>query len=64
MTSSIRNVASLAARGAGSVVRLVRAAVNPSAARPAGAGQPASGWLAVTVLVESSDIDTGKLPAP
>jgi hypothetical protein len=64
MTSSVGNVASLAARAAGSVVRHVRAAVNPSAARPAGADQPASGWLVVTVFVEPSAIDTAKLPAP
>jgi hypothetical protein len=64
MTSSIGNAASLAVRAAGSVVRHVRAAVDPSAARPAGAGHPASGWLVVTVLVEPSGIDTAQLPAP
>jgi hypothetical protein len=64
MTTSIGNVASLAARAGGTVVRQVRSAVDPSSARPAGAGQPASGWLAVTVLRESSDVDTAKLPAP
>jgi len=64
MTSSIGNVASLAVRAAGSVVRHVRAAVNPSTARPAGAGQPASGWLVVTLFIQPSDIDTAKLPAP
>jgi hypothetical protein len=42
----------------------VRSAIDPSAARPAGAGQPASGWLAVTVFREPSDVDTAKLPAP
>jgi hypothetical protein len=64
MTNSIGNVASLAARAGGSVVRQVRSAVDPSAARPAGAGQPASGWLAVTVFREPSDVDTAQLPAP
>jgi hypothetical protein len=64
MTSSIGNVASLAGRAAGSVVRHVRDVVNPSAARPAGAGQPASGWLVVTVFVEPTAVDTEKLPAP
>jgi len=64
MTSSISSAASLAARAAGTVVRHVRTAVNPSGARPAGAGQPASGWLVVTVFVEESAIDTAKLPAP
>ena len=64
MTSSIGNVASVAARAGGSVVRQVRSAIDPSAARPAGAGQPASGWLAVTVFGDASDIDTAQLPAP
>src|SRR3712207_5983867 len=64
MTSSIGNVASLAARAGGSVVRQVRSAIDPSAARPAGADQPASGWLAVTVLGEPADIDTAQLPPP
>jgi hypothetical protein len=64
VTSSIGNVASLAARAGGSVVRQVRSAIDPSAARPAGAGQPASGWLVVTVFRGPSDIDTAELPAP
>jgi hypothetical protein len=64
MTSSIGSVASLAARAGGSVVRQVRSAIDPSAARPAGAGGPSSGWLAVTVLREPSDVDTAQLPAP
>ena len=64
MTSSMEHVASLAARASGSVVRQVRSAVDPSAARPAGAGQPASGWLVVTVFREPSDVDTAQLPAP
>jgi hypothetical protein len=64
MTSSIGNAASLAARAGGSVVRQVRSAIDPSAARPAGGGQPASGWLAVTVFREPSDVDTAQLPAP
>ena len=64
MTSSIGNVASVAARAGGTVVRQVRSVIDPSAARPAGAGQPASGWLAVTVFREPSDIDVAALPAP
>jgi hypothetical protein len=64
MTSSIGNVASLAARAGGNAVRQVRSAINPSAARPAGGGQPASGWLVVTVFREPSDIDPAELPAP
>jgi hypothetical protein len=64
MTSSLGNAASVAARAAGGVVRLVRTVLDPSAAHPAGAGQPASGWLVVTVLAEPSDMDTEKLPEP
>ncbi len=64
MTSSIGNAASVAARAGGSVVRQVRSVIDPSAARPAGAGQPASGWLVVTVNREPSDLDTAVLPAP
>jgi hypothetical protein len=60
MTASTANVAHLA----GNVVRQVRSAIDPSAARPAGAGQPASGWLAVTVLCEPSELDATRLPAP
>ena len=58
------HVAHLAARAGGNVVRQVRSAIDPSAARPAGAGQPASGWLAVTVLCEPSELDATQLPAP
>ena len=64
MTTSIGNVASLAARAGGSVVRQVRSAIDPSAAQPAGADHPASGWLVVSVLCEPSDIDTARLPVP
>ena len=64
MTSSLGNVASLAARAGGSVVRQVRSAIDPSAGRPADGGPPASGWLAVTVLREPADVDTAQLPAP
>jgi hypothetical protein len=64
VTSSIGNVASLAARAGGTVVRQVRSAIDPSAARPADGGRPASGWLAVTVVREPSDVDTAQLPAP
>ena len=58
------NVASHAARAGGSIVRQVRSVIDPSAARPAAVGRPASGWLAVTVLCEPSDIDTATPPAP
>jgi hypothetical protein len=64
MTSPITDVASRAARAGGTVVRQARSAIHPSASRPARPGQPASGWLVVTVLREPSDIDTSELPAP
>jgi hypothetical protein len=64
MTSSMENFASVAARAGGTVVRQVRSVIDPSAARPAGAGQPASGWLAVTVNREPSEVDAAQLPAP
>ncbi|MGY1619448.1 hypothetical protein ACI797_22125 [Geodermatophilus sp. SYSU D00691] len=64
MTSSIGNVASLAARAGGTVVRQVRSAIDPSSARPAGAGQSSSGWLVVTVFREPSEIDPTALPGP
>jgi hypothetical protein len=64
MTSSIGNVASVAARAGESVVRQVRSVIDPSAARPAGGSRPASGWLVVTVFREPTDIDTAELPAP
>jgi hypothetical protein len=64
MTSSIGKVGSLPACAGGDVVRQVRSAIDPSAARPAGAGQSASAWLVVTVFREPSDIDTAELPAP
>ena len=64
MTSALGSTASFAARVGGTVVRQVRSAIDPSAARPAGAGQPASGWLVVTVFREPSDVDTAELPVP
>jgi hypothetical protein len=64
MTSALGSTASLAARAGGNVVRQIRSAIDPSAARPAGAGQPASGWLYVTVYREPSDVDIAQLPAP
>jgi hypothetical protein len=64
MTSPVGNVASLAARAGGSVVRQVRSVITPSAAQRAGVGGPASGWLVVTVLCEPTEIDTAKLPVP
>jgi len=64
MTAGLGNAVSVAARAGGTVVRQVRSVLDPSAARPAGSGRPASGWLVVTVFREPSDIDTAELPAP
>ncbi|MEV7429362.1 MULTISPECIES: hypothetical protein [unclassified Nocardioides] len=64
MTSATTNGASLAARVGGILVRQVRSAMDPIAARAAGPGHAASGWLAVTVLCEPSDIDETALPVP
>jgi hypothetical protein len=64
MSSSTANVASLAARAGGTVVRGVRSIVNPSASRPAGALEPTSGWLMTTVLCEPSALQVSSLPAP
>lgn len=51
------------ARAGGTLVRRVRSTLVASSP-PAGAGRPESGWLAVTVLREPSDIDESALPAP
>ncbi|SDF90866.1 hypothetical protein [Pseudonocardia oroxyli] len=64
MTTTLGNVASLAARAGGSVVRQVKAVVDPAPARPAGTDHSASGWLVVTVVGEPSQIDTDRLPVP
>jgi hypothetical protein len=64
MTSAVTGVASVAARAGGSVIRKVRSAVDPSAARRAGGGEPASGWLVVTIFGDSAKVDTAALPAP
>jgi len=64
VSSSLGTVASFAARAGGSVVRQVRSAIDPSAARPAGGGRPASGWLFVTVYRDPPDVDIATLPAP
>jgi hypothetical protein len=64
MSSSTANVASLAARAGGTLVRGVRSVVNPSASRPAGSLEPTSGWLVTTVFRDPSDIQGESLPAP
>ncbi len=62
MSARVGKVAALAvgAVAAAGAVRLVRS----SDGRPAGTGRSASGWLAVTVFTEPSEIDTARLPAP
>lgn len=57
-------VTSRAVRAGSNLVRHVRSTLDPASAHPAGGHQPASGWLAVTVLCEPSDIDQDALPAP
>ncbi|MFL6131906.1 MAG: hypothetical protein ACJ72A_03860 [Nocardioidaceae bacterium] len=60
MTSSSGKVASQAIHAGGMLVEQLRARRRDGA----GAGQPASGWLAVTVFREASDIDAAHVPAP
>jgi hypothetical protein len=65
MTAALGNVASLAARAGGAVIRQVRSAIDPGSGGAAGAsGAPASGWLVVTVYREPTEIDATSLPAP
>lgn len=61
MTSS---APSAAVRVGESIVRRVRSAVDPLTTLPAGQGPPGDGWLAVTVLCETFEIDPSRLPAP
>ena len=64
MSASTTNVASLAARAGGTLVRGVRSVVHPSGARPAGGTQSTSGWLVTTVLCDPSAIQVTNLPTP
>lgn len=65
MTSAVGRAVVLVARCGGQVARHVRSAVDPSSSgRAAGPGRPASGWLAVTVFCDPSDIDPGDPPGP
>jgi hypothetical protein len=64
MTSSTEKAASHAMHAGEALVRQVRSAINPSARTPGRPGQPASGWLVVTVLCEPSAIDIAELPTP
>ena len=63
MTGAFGNVAGLAARAGGSVVRQVRS-VFEHGNGAGGASAPASGWLVVSIYREPSDIDVTSLPAP
>jgi hypothetical protein len=62
MNSSIGEVASRAARAGGSLVRQVWSSLDSSG--PGDAGQPASGWLVVTVFRELSEMEDAEVPAP
>ena len=65
MTSTLGNVASLAARASGAVIRQVRSAIEHGNGGAAGAtNAPASGWLAVSINREPTEIDATALPAP
>jgi hypothetical protein len=64
MTSPPGKVTSQAVRASGTLLRRVRSAIDPSARTPAAVGRPASGWLAVTVLREPSELESAELPGP
>jgi len=64
MTTHTGRTASHTRHAAESLVRQVRSALNPSAHKSVGGGQPASGWLAVTVVCEPSALDAAQLPTP
>jgi hypothetical protein len=65
MTSAINNMASMAARAGGSVVRQVRSVLDLTHAGSSGAAdEPASRWLVVTVAREPADVPTDRLPLP
>jgi hypothetical protein len=65
MTSALGNVASVAARAGGAVVRQVRSAIEQRSGNAAGATDaPASGWLVVSIYREPTEIDATSLPAP
>jgi hypothetical protein len=64
MTASTAPGASRVLRAGGTLVRRVRAAIDPSSRAPAAHREPTSGWLAVTVLRDSADLESAALPAP
>lgn len=63
MTGAVARAGSAAAVAGGAVL-LVRAARARAARGPVTGGWTGSGWLAVTVVGEPSDIDTARLPEP
>ena len=65
MTSTLSDVASLAARAGGAVVRQLRSVIERGSDGAAGAtSAPASGWLVVSIHREPTEIDATSLPAP
>ena len=64
MTSPTRKAASRVVRVGDALISQVRSVRGSSASTPAGSGEPASGWLVVTVLCAPSAIDTSQLPEP
>jgi hypothetical protein len=64
MSTTIGSATVRVLRGGGTVVHQVRSVLSPSTTRPAKAAAPSSGWLAVSVLCEPSEIDTAALPEP
>ena len=56
-------LASMAARAGGTLVRQLKSAIGSSDKTQSG-GDPASGWLAVTVNCGPEQIDTSALPSP
>ena len=63
MTSALGSAAALAARAGGTVVRQVLS-VFEHGSGPGAANAPASGWLAVSINREPTEIDATSLPAP
>ncbi|TFV51564.1 hypothetical protein [Blastococcus sp. TF02A-35] len=63
MTSPLGSVASLAAKVGGAVVGQVRSVLGQGGGAGA-ASAPASGWLAVSIYREPSELDATALPAP
>jgi hypothetical protein len=65
VTSVLGNVASMAARAGGTVVRQVRSVLDPGASGHSGAAEePASRWLVVTLNRGPGEVDPDQLPAP